>query len=312
MMPVEPYPRSLAGLDSWRKQAGVTADEARKRLVQFVALESIAADRSLVPLLSFKGGNALRLVYGSPRSTADLDFTADAALPDEEVAIRTALDRAFLQGGRRFGIKIKCQRVNRKPANKQATLPTYDVAVGYQLPGDRYYADFDAAHRQVPTVVKVEISFNDLVCETQRLQLAPDLSAQLQVCTLEDILAEKLRALLQQVIRNRTRPQDAFDIARMVRDNEANLDLGKIATFLVEKCKARGIAVSRAAFADSEVKSRASYEYLHFARFSPTWSRAFSRDFEGWRPSGQVCCTRQKGHYYLGPLVFPAIFAARV
>jgi integrase len=51
---------------------------------------------------------------------------------------------------------------------------------------------------------------------------------------------------------------------------------------------------------------------LHFARFSPTWSRAFSRDFEGWRPSGQVCCTRQKGHYYLGPLVFPAIFAARV
>jgi len=269
-MPLERYPRSLAELDSWRKQAGVTMDEARKRFVQFVALASIAADPALVTVLSLKGGNALRFVYGSPRSTADLDFTADASLPDEELAIRTMLDRALLQGGRRLGIKIKCQRVERKPPQKQATLPTYDIRIGYQLPGDRYYADFDSTDRQVPTVVKVEISFNDLVCETQRKQLAPDLSAQLQVCTLEDILAEKLRALLQQVIRNRTRPQDAYDIARNLRDNEATLDLAKIAMFLREKCRARGIDASRGAFADPEVKRRAAYEYDTILEVSQT------------------------------------------
>jgi predicted nucleotidyltransferase component of viral defense system len=229
------HPLGLEELEAWRKRLGVTADEARKRFVQFVALESVAASPGLRDFLSFKGGNALRFVYGNPRSTADLDFTADGALPDEEEAIRKTLDQALAQGGKTFGIKLKCQRVQRKPPHPKGTLPTYDIAIGFQLPGDRYFVDFESPARLVTTVVNMEISFNDVVCETNHQQLSPRRSTQLRVCTLEDILAEKLRALLQQVIRNRTRPQDAFDIARMVRQHGASLDYGKIATYLVIK-----------------------------------------------------------------------------
>jgi predicted nucleotidyltransferase component of viral defense system len=255
------HPLSLAELEEWRGRAGVTSEEARKRFVQFVALESIAVETSLRDLLAFKGGNALRFVYGNPRSTIDLDFTADNALPDEEEAIRGALDGAFQRGGQTFGIRLKCQRVERKPPKNRGTLPTYDIAVGYQLPGDRYFADYGASPRQVSSVVKLEISLNDVVCETRRCRLSPDLPAEIRVCTLEDILAEKLRALLQQVIRNRTRPQDAFDIARMMRDHGASLDLGKITTFLREKCAAREVPLSRSAFAGEDVRQRASFEY---------------------------------------------------
>jgi predicted nucleotidyltransferase component of viral defense system len=264
------HPLSLEDLDSWRRRAGVSADEARKRFAQFVALESIAGEPGLRDVLSFKGGNALRFVYGSPRSTLDLDFTADSSFPDEQDYIRQVLNRALLQGGNLFGIKLKCQRVERKPAKKQATLPTYDIAIGYQLPGDRYFADLESPGRQVTTVVKVEISFNDIVCETQRRQLSQRHPAEIRVCSLEDILAEKLRALLQQVIRNRNRPQDVFDIARMVRDHGPALNLGKIATFLVQKCTARSIPVARAAFAEEGVKSRAAYEYDQAILDSPT------------------------------------------
>jgi predicted nucleotidyltransferase component of viral defense system len=256
----QPHPRSLQELDPWRKAWGVTMDEARQRFVQFVALESIAAAAGLRDLLSFKGGNALRFVYGNPRGTADLDFTADDALPDEGAHIRAALDAALRQGGNQFGVKLKCQRVDRKPPKKQATLPTYDIGIGFQLPGDRYFADFENPARMVPSVVKLEISFNDVVCETRRLPLSPSLPGLLRVCSLEDILAEKLRALLQQVIRDRTRPQDAFDIARMVREHGQSLDRGKIAEFLQQKCNARNIDVSRRSF-DDEVKRRASHEY---------------------------------------------------
>jgi predicted nucleotidyltransferase component of viral defense system len=255
------HPASLAELEAWRRRLGVTLDEARRRFVQFVALESIAAVPALRDVLAFKGGNALRFLYGNPRSTADLDFTADAYFPDEEAAIRAALDPALQQGGRRFGIKLKCQRVDRKPPKKTATLPTYDIALGFQFPGDRYFADFDSSARRVTTVVYLEISLNDVVCETEDRQLSVQFPARIRVCSLEDILAEKLRALLQQVVRNRTRPQDVFDIARMVRDHGPDLSLDKIAEYLLKKSAARGIHVSRSAFASEEVKQRAAHEY---------------------------------------------------
>lgn len=256
------HPLSLQELADWARRRRVTVDEARKRFAQFVALESIAAAPGLRDVLAFKGGNALRFVYGSPRSTVDLDFTADASFPDERDSIRSALDAALLQGRKVFGIKLKCQRVTRKPPAKKATLPTYDIAVGYQLPGDRYFADFDTnPTRQVTTVVNIEISFNDVVCETQRRQLSARYPGEIRVCSLEDILAEKLRALLQQVIRNRNRPQDVYDIARMLRDHGSTLDLAKMGAYLTEKCTARGIVASRTAFAAEAVKTRAAYEY---------------------------------------------------
>src|SRR5437588_11664897 len=185
------HPVSLAELEAWRRRQSVTGDEARKRFVQFVALESIGSDPSLRDMLAFKGGNALRFVYGNPRSTADLDFTADASFPDDAGQIRTALDLALFQGGRLFGIKLKCQRVDRKPPKKQATLPTYDIAIGFQFPGDRLFVDFET-RPPVSTVVYLEISFNDVVCETEQRQLSPQLPARLRVCSLEDILAEQL------------------------------------------------------------------------------------------------------------------------
>jgi len=112
-----------------------------------------------------KGGNALRFAYQSPRSTKDLDFTADnAEIPDEADKIRQLLDEALKFAQRRFNVKAKCQRVRRKPKSTAATRPTYDVAVGYQLPDDFYFNNFE--ERTFSTVIPVEITLNDLVCDT--------------------------------------------------------------------------------------------------------------------------------------------------
>src|SRR5205814_1122446 len=103
---------------------------------------------------------------GNPRSTLDLDFTADGSFPDDEELVRQHLNAALVHANRRFGIKMKCQKVKRNPRQKDATLPTFQVSVGYQLPGDRLFADFENPARNAPTVVDIEISLNDLVCET--------------------------------------------------------------------------------------------------------------------------------------------------
>jgi predicted nucleotidyltransferase component of viral defense system len=77
---------------------------------------------------------------------------------------------------------------------------------------------------------------------------------------LEDIIAEKLRALLQQPIRHRNRWQDVFDIARIVLHPEAQLDIDKVSTFFVRKCQHRDIQPHKSSF-DENVRGLAEVDY---------------------------------------------------
>ena len=77
------------------------------------------------PPLAFKGGNALRFVYGNLRGTLDLDFTADESFPDDEGSVRSKMDTALATGEHRFGVKLKCQRVRRNASGKTRPCPRF-------------------------------------------------------------------------------------------------------------------------------------------------------------------------------------------
>jgi predicted nucleotidyltransferase component of viral defense system len=192
----------------------------------------------------------------------DLDFTAERTFPDSETEIRSLLDRALGRTQRKFDVKARCQRIRRNPPGADKTFPTYDISIAYQLPGDRHFQGFEEYEGSLSTVVRVEISLNDEICETSLESLAPGIAAEVRVCVLEDILAEKLRALLQQRIRNRNRSQDAYDIARIVRVVGDRIDRSKVAEYLVRKAGARGIDVRKQSF-DEEARQRASFDYVH-------------------------------------------------
>ena len=254
----ELYPASERELEPWRRRFGVSADEARKRFLQYVVLESIASAPDLAASVAFKGGNALRFVYGNRRSTLDLDFTADAAFPDAPAPIRALLDNALRSALPRFRVKARCQRLRRNPPGLDKVRPTYDISVGCLLPGDRLYQNFDDG-TSLPSTIDVEISLNEVVCEAVPHRFQPG-GRELRVCSLEDILAEKLRALLQQPVRRRSRPQDVFDIASMVRRLGGAIDAGKVASYLIRKAEAREIRPSKAGF-DTMVRRLASQGY---------------------------------------------------
>jgi len=80
------------------------------------------------------------------------------------------------------------------------------------------------------------------------------------VSTLEDIVSEKLRALLQQPIRNRNQRQDVLDLAVIVQANPA-LNRDQIGAFLLIKSSARGIVAPKSAFLDPEIARRAKIDY---------------------------------------------------
>jgi predicted nucleotidyltransferase component of viral defense system len=107
-------------------------------------------------------------------------------------------------------------------------------------------------------VIPVEISVNEPICADA--VVAIDADHWLRVSTVEDIAAEKLRALLQQTLRNRTRRQDLLDLAVLLRAMPA-LDRRRIAEFLNRKAAARAVPVSRAAFHDPELAERARVDY---------------------------------------------------
>jgi predicted nucleotidyltransferase component of viral defense system len=224
-----------------------------------VVLQSVARSE-LKTELAFKGGNALRFVYRNRRSTVDLDFTAAGTFPDSKDSIQGWLDSAFAQSKSVFGIKMRCQSTKRNPPGAGKTFPTYQVKVSFQFPADRHFADFEQVAGPFNPVVEMEISLNDVVCETSGVRLSDQDACSIRVCVLEDILAEKLRALLQQRIRKRQRRQDVYDIARMLRLHERELNLGKIGTYLLAKAKARDVPVARGEF-DGEIRRYAAFEY---------------------------------------------------
>jgi predicted nucleotidyltransferase component of viral defense system len=126
------------------------------------------------------------------------------------------------------------------------------------LPGDRRNHDLLAQGLSSKASVPIEISLNEPICGAVNVDVQS--ANPLSVCQLEDIVAEKLRALLQQPIRNRTRPQDVLDIAVVLREKPA-LDADLVAEFLISKAAARHVSVSKLAFHEEEIRSRARGNY---------------------------------------------------
>lgn len=253
-----PYPLRLTDLDAWSVAHGTTSDEARRRFIQFVILQALSAG-DIARRLAFKGGNALRFGYGFSRSTFDLDFTSVDLLENSDY-IRTVIDTTVRTEAQDFNVKCKVSSVKRNPSNLDRTLPTYTVKIGYAFPGDRVFPDFLETDRMASTVVPLDITFNDVICETILLSFTDDTSHELTICTLNDIVAEKLRAILQQGIRNRHRPQDVFDIARIIRNNRDELDLERIRDYVDAKCHARNVVFSVESFND-DIRNRSLYGY---------------------------------------------------
>lgn len=251
------FPASFEEIPGWAERAGRTTQEARLRFAQYGILYALARSRTLRSLLVFKGGNALDFIWSSNRSTRDLDFSVEGGHFDEESVVEflpNALDRSR----RDLGVTYRVQKVERQPPGPDKTFVTIQVRVGYALPDDAPARQRIEKEQPSPLVVPLDISLNEAVCDWTDVQLAD--GVMVRVCTAEDIAAEKLRALLQQPIRNRHRSQDLLDLVVMLRGG-VELKPDSVARFLLEKAEARNVPVSRQAFREPELITRTGLNY---------------------------------------------------
>ncbi len=110
------------------------------------------------------------------------------------------------------------------------------------------------------SVIDVDISFNEPLNHAQILQLTG--GQKLYAYGLIDLVAEKYRALLQQIPRNRYRRQDVYDldvlIPAILAEGIAPSDLLEA---LLEKCSARHLDPNQRSLDNTEVKYRASRDW---------------------------------------------------
>jgi len=277
------HPSNVKEIRSWCKDRQLPNRTGRLRFAQREILRAIGL-HEIGRALVFKGGNALRIMHGNPRGTIDLDFTASASVPDLKDWIKDHVDSSLDQVPRARGIKMRVQSIERKPPRPDASFPTYLIRVGFCLEGDRgFELEYIEKGRIVNEVVEIEISLNDLVCVSELRFLDAGEEASIDTCTIDDIIAEKLRSLLQQLIRNRSRPQDVYDIAKQWRDHRMKLDTESIRECLLQKCKAREIVPVRSAFSDKvRDRAREDYERLRtdtaesFIEFDDAWRAVLS------------------------------------
>jgi predicted nucleotidyltransferase component of viral defense system len=261
------YPTSFAEISEWASTNNVSVNEAKLRFAQYGVLRAIAGSEILSSSIVFKGGNALDFIWQPNRSTKDLDFSSiNSDLSEEE--LKKSITLSLQLAGRETGIAFQLQRFKQNPSGPNKTFITYDIAIGYALPDDESSRKKIERGNSVSPVVPLEISINEIVCGVTTIDLQGIHS--LQVSTPEDIVAEKLRALLQQQIRKRSRCQDMLDIAVILRNRELNR--AAVADYLQRKAVARDVQVSLAAFQHEELRKQAQIGY---AELEPTTRELF-------------------------------------
>lgn len=270
-LPSEPVE---ADIDAWIDRAEGDSTLHLARRVGRIVLAAIGLSPRLGGDLVLKGGTLMAIAFGSMRSTSDLDFTASSEIDSFEEMLRDELDQAMRRARLELGeLALECsvQAVDRKPPPQRVpdpSTPALEIKVGCIVVGPGM--DERKLERQrdrlrsgrVSDIVQIDVSFRDKVHQAQDIRLT-NVAATIRAFTAEELIAEKLRALLQQAVRQKKgRRQDVFDIAHLLStrtfDDIARADILNI---MVEKCRIRDIRAEPNSMDNPEVRRKAGADW---------------------------------------------------
>lgn len=257
------YPVSHSDIQTWARIEEISLAEAGRKFAQYLLLVGISENPYFNQNLVFKGGNALEFVYEPNRSTTDLDFSfieTTSDLPALIRSIETQINISLQFARAEHNTVMRLQSVRQNPPRPDALFPTITSRIAYAFPDQPLQQQRLLAGESGANVIPVEMSVNETVCAWHEVSITGARHA-LRVATLEDIVAEKLRAILQQTIRNRYREQDVLDIAILVSQHDQSIDTAKVSDFLIQKCSAKNIAVTREMFHHPALRDQSASNY---------------------------------------------------
>ncbi|WP_321489083.1 nucleotidyl transferase AbiEii/AbiGii toxin family protein [uncultured Hyphomonas sp.] len=251
-------------IQQWVERAREDPSAYRARQATEIVLNAIALTAPLNQKLFLKGGILMGLAYDSPRQTTDVDLTTDLD-PGEQAAeeVKAALNGAFPAITARLGyagLHLQVHTMRLEPRNQfdGAEFPAIKLKIGYAeigTPAHRALVEGRAA-----ITIEVDISFNEPMSQIQVLEM-PE-GAALHAYSLTDLIAEKYRAMLQQVTRRRNRRQDVYDLDYLIASHAfGDAERKDILTAFLTKARARHLDPGRESLGDEEVRRRSGAEW---------------------------------------------------
>lgn len=231
-------------LDEARRTLGIPWEVLERDYLLSWILAGISRTGSLRDTLVFKGGTALKKCwFGDYRFSEDLDFsgTKDVATGQAmEDSVQEACGAAAQLLDEYAPVEITCRRYTEKdphPSGQEA------FTIRARFPWQR----------EAYTRVMVEVSVDEKVLKPTPWReivhgYGERLDAHVQVYALEEIVAEKLRAILQHAGKleergwSRSRARDYYDLWRVLGTYRDQMELTDFAPFLHEKCAVRNVS----------------------------------------------------------------------
>lgn len=224
-------------------------------------LSEIARHPTLGEQAALKGGTAIQKLYFPRwRLSEDLDYTLRT--PWETEPMVDALNDVCTACGRSSGLEVAI--ASYEPRRQDDRLRTLTLYLAYVGPLRR-------TRRQ--RELKVDLTADEVIVESPtRLPLRPTYSDESEPAvdvltyTLEEILAEKMRTLLQ-----RTEPRDLYDVWRLLTAHESDIDLFRTKQVFDAKCRFKGLA--------PETWTR-FLTHERIERFAAAWDRRLGEQVE--------------------------------
>lgn len=248
-------------IEQWVKAAPL--DQRGIRQATHLILKAISGSDELSARMVMKGGALLGLRYKSSRYTTDIDFSTELRLSEislEEFIgdFNDSLDVAEAELA--YGMKCKLQSYKIQP-KAEGTFPTVKLKVAYAYKNDQ--AQMKRLENKGGTnLISIDYSFNEKTYNCEILEVD---DGQLKVYGIFDLLAEKYRSILQQVVRERNREQDIYDVNYLLTTIEepTDDDRYKILDSLLRKSVGKDLDefLNAAGLDDPRIKERSFERY---------------------------------------------------
>lgn len=229
-----------------------------------IILDAISSVSELQDTMVMKGGMLMALGYESVRYTKDIDFSTDQT-PNNfnyDKFIGT-IKQAIIKSSETLNYSTACrlQTYEKRPAGDDASFPTIRMKIGYaDRNHSRLFANLMAG--KSPMVIGLDYSLNEYLGDPIMCHI--DDKTMIKTYSIEELIAEKYRALLQQKERHGQRRQDAYDINLLIQkisDLQKEKTKYAILRILKQKASVRDLDISKESMQDPEIIRKTEIEY---------------------------------------------------
>lgn len=250
--------------------AWIQEDDAPKGKKQREAIHVLLYALSISPKLNIqtamKGGVLLAIRYQSSRRTIDVDFSTKISTQEfDENFFKSELEKALLLASNSLTYNMECriQSFKKNPPSASASWPTYKINIGYAYRSDRN--SFKRLQKGESTdIIKIDYSLNESFCNVEKLEIFP--SNYIYVYSFFDLIAEKYRSILQQIVRNRSRRQDVYDLYYLINNfSISNDEKPEIVDRIIQSAASRNLIVDVNSISDPGIEKRSKEEYYLLA-----------------------------------------------